>query len=87
MIRYHLDLGMWMRNNWGLWGGSRLHKYFRAKGISHPEDMSSVILFYYHDWLTDKKASWKEWEMNPQRPFAESPDGRFTREMNKPSKP
>lgn len=26
MIRYHMGLGMWMRNNWGLWGGSRLAK-------------------------------------------------------------
>src|SRR6185503_4365770 len=26
MIRYHLGLGLWMRNNWGLWGGSRLQK-------------------------------------------------------------
>ncbi len=31
MIRYHIGLGMWVRNYWGLWGGSRLEKYFADK--------------------------------------------------------
>jgi hypothetical protein len=50
MIRYHMGLGMWMRNNWGLWGGSRLAKYFNGIGIFHPDDMSGVILdsFWRH---------------------------------------
>ena len=26
-IKLHMSLGMWIRNNWGLWGGSRLQKY------------------------------------------------------------
>jgi len=81
MIRYHLGLGMWMRNNWGLWGGSRLYKYFRDKGLSDPEDMSSIVLFYYYDWLTGRKDSWKEWEANPKRPFAESTDQRFSNQI------
>ena len=87
MIQYHLGLGTWMRNNWGLWGGSRLYKYFYDKAVTHPEDMSSIVLFYYYDWLTDKKRSWEEWEANPRRPFAESPDHRFTNEINKSRKP
>lgn len=62
MILYHLGLGTWMRNNWGLWGGSRLSKYFNDKGVTHPEGMSSIILYHYHDWLNDKKDTWKEWE-------------------------
>lgn len=66
MIQYHLSLGMWMRNNWGLWGGSRLQKYFTDKGITHPEEMSSVILYHYHDWLKGKKETWKDWEKNPK---------------------
>lgn len=65
MIVYHHGLGTWMRNNWGLWGGSRLQKYFTDKGITHPDDMSGVILDYYHDWLTGKKETWKEWEKKP----------------------
>jgi len=67
MIRYHLSLGMWMRNKWGLWGGSRLLKYFRDHGISHPEEMSSIILYHYHDWLTDKKNTWRDWESKPNK--------------------
>ena len=30
-IKYHHGLGVWLRNNWGLWGGSRLQKYFLDK--------------------------------------------------------
>lgn len=69
MIRFHLGLGMWMRNNWGLWGGSRLQKYFTDKGIRHPDDMSSIVLFYYYDWLTGKQDTWKDFEKNPGSPF------------------
>ncbi len=64
MIRYHHGLGTWIRNNWGLWGGSRLQKYFTDKGIMHPDDMSSVVLSHYHDWLNGKKETWKDWEKN-----------------------
>ena len=50
MIRYHHGLGMWLRNNWGLWKGSRLSKWFNEKGIRHPDDMSGIILdsFWRH---------------------------------------
>jgi hypothetical protein len=67
MIAYHMGLGTWMRNNWGLWGGSRLQKYFTDKEVGHPEDMSSVILFFYWDWLQGNKDSWKDWEKNPKQ--------------------
>lgn len=66
MISYHLNLGMWMRNNWGLWGGSRLQKYFADRGISDPEEMSTVVLYHYHDWLNGKTEKWKDWEKNPK---------------------
>jgi hypothetical protein len=87
MIAYHLGLGMWMRNNWGLHGGSRLYKYFYDKGLRDPEDMSSVVLFYYYDWLTDKKETWKEWDQNPRRPFPEPADQRFANTTNRRTKP
>src|SRR5262249_4881754 len=87
MIQYHLSLGMWRRKHWGLGGGSRLYKYFNDKTLTDPEDMSSIVLFYYYDWLTDKKRSWKEWEASPKRPFGESTDQRFTNEINKNPKP
>jgi len=67
MIRYHMGLGMWMRNNWGLWGGSRLQKYFTDKGVTHPDDMSSVILFFYWDWLQGNKNAARLWEKDPKQ--------------------
>ena len=44
----HFGLGMWMRNNWGLWGGSRLQRYFRDRQVFHPDDMSGEILKAYY---------------------------------------
>lgn len=66
MIQYHMGLGMWIRNNWGLWGGSRLQKYFTDRGVKHPDNMSGIILDYYHDWLNGKKETWKDWEKTQQ---------------------
>lgn len=51
MARTHLGLGLWMRNNWGLWVGSRLSIYFNDMGIKHPDDMSGIILTSYHRLL------------------------------------
>jgi hypothetical protein len=45
---YHFSLGMSMRNNWGLWKGSKLSKYFNTLGIHHPDDMSGIILTSFH---------------------------------------
>jgi hypothetical protein len=66
MIKYHMGLGMWMRNNWGLWGGSRLQKYFGDRKVHHPDSMSSVVLYHYFDWLNGSKETWKDWEKNPK---------------------
>src|SRR6267378_4210619 len=50
MISYHHSLGLWIRNNWALWAGSRLSTYFKQLGIRHPDDMSGIILtsFWRH---------------------------------------
>ena len=50
----HFGFGMWIRNNWQLWGGSRLSKYFNEQGIFHPDDMSGIILTAYHRRLNSK---------------------------------
>ncbi len=47
MINFHFGLGMWIRNNWGLWRGSRLSKWFNERQIWHPDDMSGIILTSY----------------------------------------
>jgi hypothetical protein len=53
--RMHLNFGMWMRNNWGLWKGSRLSRFFNEKGIYHPDDMSGIILDSYYRYLTGQE--------------------------------
>ena len=65
-IQYHFNFGMWLRNNWGLWGGSRLQQYFIEKGIQHPDEMSSSILQYYYDWLNEQHTAWKEFEIKSE---------------------
>ena len=61
-IGYHFTLGMWIRNNWGLWGGSRLQKYFLERGLKHPDDMSAAILKYYYDYLHGQNDAWREFD-------------------------
>lgn len=57
---YRLGIGLWMRNNWQLWGGSRLSKYFRDNNISHPESMSVVILESYYRYLKNEDIRFEE---------------------------
>lgn len=49
MIQYHSGAGRWIRNNWGLWAkeNNNLKTWFLEKGISHPDDMSEIILDSY----------------------------------------
>lgn len=58
--KVHLGFGMWMRNNWQLWGGSRLSKYFNNLNIYHPDDMSGIILISYHRHLNNRKIRLEE---------------------------
>ena len=53
--KVHLSFGMWIRNNWALWRGSRLSKYFNDLGIQHPDDMSGIILTSYYRHLNQKE--------------------------------
>ncbi len=54
MSQYHLGLGMTMRNEWGLWKGSSLAKYFNKLGLYHPDDMSGTILTTFWRKLNNK---------------------------------
>lgn len=51
-FRFHP--GLWIRNNWGLWGGSRLQKYFFDHGVKEPEAMSWIILTSYYRYQNGK---------------------------------
>ena len=62
MINYHFGLGMWMRNNWGLWSGSRLSAYMKQRRFSDPDSMSGEILKYYYFWFKGNKNVYKEFE-------------------------
>jgi len=49
VARLHHNLGRWIRNNWGLWDEtSKLHKWFKALGIWHADDMSGIIITSYY---------------------------------------
>ena len=67
MGKLHFGLGMWLRNNWGLWGGSRLQKYFFDHGVDHPDYMSGIILEYYYDYLHGEHETWKEFDKTKHR--------------------
>lgn len=54
MIKYHHGLGIWIRNNWGLWSKSRLTEYFNGIGIFHPDDMSGIIIDSFWRYLNNK---------------------------------
>lgn len=57
---YRFGIGLWMRNNWQLWGGSRLSKFFQYNRISHPESMSVVILESYYRYLKNEDIRFEE---------------------------
>lgn len=56
----HHGFGMYLRNNWGLWAESDLAKYFNSIGIYHPDDMSSIILQCFHQFVNTKNYSVNE---------------------------
>ncbi|MDO7854654.1 DUF6794 domain-containing protein [Hymenobacter convexus] len=55
LAAFHFGLGLWMRNSWQLWGGSRLQQYFVGLGVHHPDDMSGIILRSYSAYLNGKE--------------------------------
>lgn len=50
----HHGLGRFLRNEWGLWSGSKLQIWFKERGIHHADDMSGIILTSFHRRLNDK---------------------------------
>jgi hypothetical protein len=60
LIQYHLTLGMWIRNHWGLWKGSRLADYFKSRDVRHPDDMSAIILTSFWRHLNGQPIGFEE---------------------------
>lgn len=50
LLRFHHNLGRWIRNNYKLWEEGPLTSYFNDMGIHHPDDMSGIIIesFWHH---------------------------------------
>lgn len=56
----HMDLGLWIRNNWGLRRGGALATYFNGLGLYNPDDISSVILNCYYNHLKGLEVNLKD---------------------------
>jgi len=75
----HMGLGLYLRNYWGLWEGSQLAQYFVDMEVTHPDDMSSIIIDSYKSYLHNKpfdlKATIKKyqeyWKMVQEKEMAE----------------
>ncbi len=50
-INLHMSVGLWLRNEAGLWKGGPIADSLRAHGVRHPDDMSDVILRGYGLYL------------------------------------
>jgi glycerol-3-phosphate cytidylyltransferase len=50
----HHGIGRVIRNEWGLWSSSDLKDFFVNWGVTHPDDMSSIILTSYHRYKNNK---------------------------------
>jgi hypothetical protein len=57
--KYHMETGLWIRNNWNLWKGSRLSRFFKRHGIKHPDYMSGIILTSYYRQLKGQEIDFK----------------------------
>ena len=52
LLHQHFGLGIWMRNNWGLWlPDSRLKQFFDGLGVRDADSVSSLILASYWRYL------------------------------------
>ena len=56
----HMELGLWIRNNWGLRGGGVLEIYFNNLGLYNPDDISSIILNCYYNHLKGLEVNLKD---------------------------
>lgn len=70
MSRYS-NFGMYMRNNWRIWGGSRLSKYFNDYGVYNAERISVVILISYHRYLLGKPIRFEDEVMKEHKYWRE----------------
>ena len=66
----HFSMGLWIRNNWDLWKGGKLADHFHSLDITHPDDMSGIILTCFYrelkalPWLVKEQVAYyqKYWQ-------------------------
>jgi hypothetical protein len=52
----HMGTGLGIRNGWELWKAKNsLYRFFKSKGIFHPDDISSIILTSFHRQLNKRQ--------------------------------
>lgn len=59
-VSQHFSLGLHMRNYWGLWKQKELYHFFDSLGVTHPDNMSGIILVSYHRYLSDQEIKLEE---------------------------
>ena len=62
LIMYHRGLGMWIRNNFGLWSNRNvgIRALFIENNILHPDSMSQLIIVGYFYYLNGINKSIEE---------------------------
>jgi hypothetical protein len=60
VAEFNMMQGMAVRNNWKLWRGSVLSKYFNSYKIYHPEEMTYFIFTSYHRKLNNQTIAFEE---------------------------
>jgi len=78
----HFGTGQAIRNNWGLWkrGKNRLELFFNLRGISHPDDISSIILTSFHRHLSNKDIELKA-QIKSYKEYWEKANNRYEEEQ------
>jgi hypothetical protein len=62
--KLYFSFHRWIIVNWGLEGGSRFSHYIKGMGLSHPEDMASLVVIAYHRKLNNKDLGIKDLATN-----------------------
>ena len=60
VLEAHMSLGRRIRNEWGLWSGSKLKTHLEEYGLTHPDDMSSVIFTCFHRYKNNRPINLNE---------------------------
>lgn len=58
--KLHFGLGRWIRYNWNFYEGSRLAEHLKVLGVSHPDDMSTLLMTLLHRDLNSNPANVEE---------------------------